>query len=84
MASSSSSSSSYSSAHPNDGKSLYGGRDVVGYAANPPDPKWPNGAKVSEKTQLQGNNNVEKTWAWRGAFARVSCLVVAVFLRFVS
>lgn len=38
------------SAHPNDGKSSYGksaGRDVVGYANNPPLVRWPGGAKVA-------------------------------------
>lgn len=35
------------SAHPNDGLSSYGGRDVVGYAGNPPKVRWPNGAKVA-------------------------------------
>lgn len=35
------------SAHPNDGKSSYGGRDVVGYAGKPPVVSWPNGAKVA-------------------------------------
>ena len=35
------------SAHPNDGKSKYGGRDLVGYGSNPPNPKWPNKAKVA-------------------------------------
>ena len=34
------------SQHVNDGKSQYGGRDCVGYGEVPPDPKWPNGAKV--------------------------------------
>lgn len=33
--------------HVNDAKSQYGGRDVVGYGANAPEPKWPNGARVS-------------------------------------
>jgi len=31
----------------NDGKSTYGGRDCKGYGVNPPDPKWPHGAKVA-------------------------------------
>ncbi|KAL7533141.1 hypothetical protein ACHAWF_004360 [Thalassiosira exigua] len=35
------------SAHPNDGKPSYGGRDVVGYGGNPPAPRWPRGAKVA-------------------------------------
>lgn len=35
------------SAHPNDGKSIYSGRDVVGYGPTPPKPLWPNGAKVA-------------------------------------
>ena len=34
------------SSHPNDGKTSYSGRDCVGYGSTPPDPKWPNGAKV--------------------------------------
>jgi allantoinase len=33
--------------HINDGKSKYGGRDMIGYGANPPDAKWPNNAKVA-------------------------------------
>ena len=39
-------SSSFSIDHPNDGKSQYGGRDVVGYGEKPVCPQWPNGAKV--------------------------------------
>lgn len=35
------------SCHENDGKEHYGSRDVVGYASHPPDPKWPNKAKVA-------------------------------------
>jgi len=35
------------STHLNDGKSVYGGRDLVGYASQPPNPKWPNNAKVA-------------------------------------
>ena len=39
------------SSHPNDGKPTYGPnhaqRDVVGYSSNPPNPKWPNNAKVA-------------------------------------
>ncbi|KAL7536740.1 hypothetical protein ACHAXR_007362 [Thalassiosira sp. AJA248-18] len=35
------------STHSNDGKSSYGGRDVVGYANNPPEVQWPVGAKVA-------------------------------------
>ena len=61
----------YISAHQNDGKSKYGGRDLVGYGANPPDPKWPNGAKVAlnlvlnyeeggENCLLHGDNESEK------------------------
>ena len=45
----------WKSNHPNDGLSRYGGsggdgatgRDVVGYGRDPPDPKWPNNAKVA-------------------------------------
>mmetsp|Transcript_35738 Transcript_35738/g.76337 ORF Transcript_35738/g.76337 Transcript_35738/m.76337 type:complete len:337 (+) Transcript_35738:58-1068(+) len=41
-------SSSYPlSAHPNDGKASYGGRDVSGYAGAPPRVHWPGGAKVA-------------------------------------
>lgn len=57
--------------HPNDGKSKYGGRDVVGYGSTPPDPKWPKGAKValnlvlnyeegSENCLLHGDGESEK------------------------
>ena len=35
------------SSHENDGKSKYGGRDLIGYGQTPPDPKWPNNAKVA-------------------------------------
>ena len=35
------------STHPNDGLSSYGGRDLVGYANNPPVVSWPGGAKVA-------------------------------------
>jgi len=41
------SSSAKLSLHENDGKSEYGGRDMIGYGATPPDPKWPNNAKVA-------------------------------------
>jgi len=44
----------WKSRHPNDGLSRYGAdhdassvRDVVGYGKCPPDPLWPNGAKVA-------------------------------------
>mmetsp|Transcript_11105 Transcript_11105/g.16236 ORF Transcript_11105/g.16236 Transcript_11105/m.16236 type:complete len:350 (+) Transcript_11105:118-1167(+) len=61
----------WESQHENDGKSKYGGRDVVGYALNPPDPKWPNGAKVAlnivlnyeeggENCLLHGDSESEK------------------------
>mmetsp|Transcript_64218 Transcript_64218/g.76018 ORF Transcript_64218/g.76018 Transcript_64218/m.76018 type:complete len:341 (-) Transcript_64218:275-1297(-) len=33
--------------HHHDGKSVYEGRDVVGYASRPPHPQWPNDAKVA-------------------------------------
>ncbi len=37
-------------------------RDMVGYGANPPDPKWPNGAKVAVQFVLNyeegGENNI--------------------------
>mmetsp|Transcript_5551 Transcript_5551/g.7101 ORF Transcript_5551/g.7101 Transcript_5551/m.7101 type:complete len:341 (+) Transcript_5551:106-1128(+) len=57
--------------HPNDGKSQYSGRDVVGYGGSPPDPKWPNNAKLalnfvlnyeegSENCLLHGDQESEK------------------------
>jgi len=59
------------SSHPNDGKSNYGGRDLVGYASQPPDPKWPKNAKVAlnfvlnyeeggENCLLHGDSESEK------------------------
>lgn len=59
------------SSHPNDGKSQYGGRDLVGYGKSPVDPKWPNGAKLAlnfvlnyeeggENCLLHGDNESEK------------------------
>ena len=59
------------STHPNDGKSQYGGRDAVGYGSKPPNPKWPNGAKLAlnfvlnyeeggENCLLHGDNESEK------------------------
>ena len=33
--------------HENDGKSKYGGRDIVGYGRKPSNPHWPNKAKVA-------------------------------------
>lgn len=33
--------------HPNDGKSKYGFRDVIGYGKRPVVPHWPNKAKVA-------------------------------------
>ena len=61
----------WSSRHENDGKTTYGGRDVAGYASHPPDPKWPNKAKVAlnfvinyeeggEKCLLHGDGESEK------------------------
>jgi allantoinase len=57
--------------HSNDGKSSYGGRDCVGYGANPPNPQWPNGATVAlnfvlnyeeggENSLLHGDGESEK------------------------
>jgi hypothetical protein len=37
----------WKSAHENDKKSKYGGRDTVGYGANPVNAHWPKGAKVA-------------------------------------
>lgn len=37
----------WASAHPNDRKSKYGHRDVIGYGRNPTNPQWPKGAKVA-------------------------------------
>lgn len=59
------------SAHRNDGKSQYGGRDLVGYGKSSVDPKWPNGAKLAlnfvlnyeeggENCLLHGDNESEK------------------------
>lgn len=59
------------SSHENDGKSKYGGRDLIGYGKTPPDPKWPNNAKValnfvlnyeegSENCLLHGDGESEK------------------------
>ena len=62
------------SAHPNDGRPVYGlraTRDLVGYAGRPPSVRWPNGAKVAlnlvlnyeeggEKCLLHGDNESEK------------------------
>lgn len=61
----------WSSRHENDGKTVYGGRDVAGYASHPPDPKWPHKAKVAlnfvinyeeggEKCLLHGDGESEK------------------------
>ncbi len=59
------------SSHPNDGKSQYGGRDIVGYGSKPPHPRWPNDAKLAlnfvlnyeegaENCLLHGDNESEK------------------------
>ena len=59
------------STHPNDGKSQYGGRDTVGYGSKPPNPKWPNDAKLAlnfvlnyeeggENCLLHGDSESEK------------------------
>ena len=59
------------SSHPNDGKSQYGGRDMIGYGANPPNPHWPNNANLAlnfvinyeeggENCLLHGDNESEK------------------------
>lgn len=59
------------SSHPNDGKSCYGGRDLIGYGAQTPDPKWPKNAKVAlnfvlnyeeggENCLLHGDSESEK------------------------
>lgn len=58
------------SEHKNDGKSQYGGRALIGYANNPPNPKWPKNAKVAlnfvinyeeggERCILHGDNESE-------------------------
>lgn len=57
--------------HENDGKAQYGGRDLTGYGGSPPNPMWPNKAKVAlnfvinyeeggEKCLLHGDNESEK------------------------
>lgn len=38
--------------HPNDGKQIYGGRDVVGYGSETPIPKWPNNARVGDNNKV--------------------------------
>lgn len=59
------------STNSNDGKSIYEGRNMIGYGANPPDPKWPKNAKVAlnfvinyeeggENCLLHGDNESEK------------------------
>mmetsp|Transcript_8102 Transcript_8102/g.15257 ORF Transcript_8102/g.15257 Transcript_8102/m.15257 type:complete len:333 (-) Transcript_8102:220-1218(-) len=59
------------SSHPNDGKSIYGGRDAVGYGSNPPNVNWPHNAKVAlnfvinyeeggENCLLHGDSESEK------------------------
>ena len=61
----------WKSEHQNDGLSKYGGRDLMGYAEKPPNPKWPKGAKVAlnfvinyeeggERCLLHGDNESEK------------------------
>jgi len=58
------------SEHENDGKSSYGNRHLIGYANNPPNPKWPKSAKVAlnfvinyeeggEKCVLHGDDTSE-------------------------
>lgn len=47
------------STHPNDGKSIYGGRDVVGYAGKPPKVLWPDGAKVALNLVLNYEEGAE-------------------------
>lgn len=37
----------WKTAHENDRKSKYGGRDIVGYGGNPIQPHWPRSAKVA-------------------------------------
>jgi len=39
--------STWKSSHENDRLSKYGGRDIVGYGANPVKPHWPKSAKVA-------------------------------------
>lgn len=59
------------SAHENDFLTKYGGRDLMGYGAHAPVPKWPKGAKVAlnfvinyeeggEKCLLHGDTESEK------------------------
>lgn len=61
----------WSSRHENDRKTCYGGRDCAGYGNHPPDPKWPNKAKVAlnfvinyeeggEQCILHGDSESEK------------------------
>lgn len=37
----------WKSTHENDGKSEYGGRNLIGYGPNPPSVRWPHGAVVA-------------------------------------
>lgn len=83
------SSSSYPlSNHPNDGKSSYGGRDLIGYGSTPPNPKWPNGAKLAlnfvlnyeeggENCLLHGDSESEKLLSeivGAGAYGKIRSL----------
>ena len=47
------------SSHPNDGKPCYEGRNVVGYAGSPPNPLWPNNAKVALNLVLNYEEGAE-------------------------
>jgi hypothetical protein len=60
----------WASDHENDGKTKYGGRDLVGYGRNPLQPHWPRSAKVAlnfvinfeegaESCILHGDDNSE-------------------------
>ncbi len=84
------------SSHPNDGKSKYGGRDLVGYGANPPDPKWPNDAKLAlnfvlnyeeggENCLLHGDNESEKLLSeivGAGAIGKIEVLIFIIHYLF--
>ena len=51
---------SWNSDHENDGKSKYGGRDMIGYGRNTPQPRWPNKAKVALNFVINFEEGAEK------------------------
>ena len=51
---------SWSSDHENDAKTKYGGRDLIGYGRNPPQPHWPNKAKCALNFVVNFEEGAEK------------------------